>query len=174
MSIETVVAIRREKPDYPALSVEIRPLASSVDAAAFRSLNEEWIVRHFALEAKDVETLNDPENMILRKGGVIYMAHSGDEKVGCVALIPMGGAVYELAKMAVAPHFRGQGFGRKLLLHAMEQVRALGAKSLFLGSSTKLPAAVRLYESVGFGHVPSGELPPMGYTRADVFMRMML
>ena len=174
MSAETVVAIRGEKPGFPALSIEIRPLASSEDAAAFRSLNEEWIIRHFSLEAKDVETLSDPENAILRKGGLIFVAHSGKENAGCVALIPMSNGVYELSKMAVAPHLRGQGFGRKLLLHAIEQARAIGAKSLFLGSSTKLSAAVRLYESVGFRHVPAEALPPMPYTRADVFMELVL
>jgi hypothetical protein len=47
-------------------------------------------------------------------------------------------------------------------------------KSLFLGSNSKLPAAVTLYESVGFRHVDRATLPDMHYSRADVFMEMML
>ena len=50
----------------------------------------------------------------------------------------------------------------------------MGARALFLGSSTKLPNAVHLYESVGFRHVPAESLPPMKYVRADVFMEMKL
>jgi putative acetyltransferase len=157
-----------------ATEVEIRPLRAGEDMTAFRTLNEEWITRYFALEAKDRETLGDPEKTILKKGGHILMAYLGLEAVGCVALIPMGDGVYELSKMAVAPQYRGLGIGRKLLQRAIAQGTRMGARSLFLGSSKKLQDAVHLYESVGFHHVPPEKLPPMPYVRADVFMEMAL
>jgi N-acetylglutamate synthase-like GNAT family acetyltransferase len=76
--------------------------------------------------------------------------------------------------MAVSPRLRGLGVGRRLLEHTIAEARALGAKSLFLGSSKKLKNAVHLYESVGFRHVAPDEIPPMPYTRADVFMAIEL
>ncbi len=155
-------------------SITIRPYAGKEDALAFRALNEEWITRHFALEAKDIETLGDPEHAILRKGGHIFMVDAEHEAAGCVALIPMCDGVYELSKMAVSPKLRGQGIGRRLLQYAIDQAKSIGAKSLFLGSSTKLANAVHLYEAVGFRHVPPEALPPMPYTRADVFMELPL
>jgi putative acetyltransferase len=155
-------------------TIEIRPLLPGDDSTAFRTLNEEWITRYFRLEAKDRETLGDPERTILRKGGYIFMVYADAEPVGCVALIPMGDGVYELSKMAVSPRLRGLGVGRRLLEYAVARARLLGARSLFLGSSTKLPNAVHLYESIGFRHVPPEKLPPMQYTRADVFMEMPL
>jgi putative acetyltransferase len=158
---------------HPA-EVEIRSLRVGEDLTAFRTLNEEWITRYFALEAKDRETLGDPEKTILQKGGQILMAYLDLEAVGCVALIPMGDGVYELSKMAVAPKLRGLGIGRKLLQHTIAQARTIGARSLFLGSSKKLKDAVHLYESVGFRHVAPENLPPMPYVRADVFMEMAL
>jgi putative acetyltransferase len=161
-------------PARTALEIEIRPLLPGDDATAFRTLNEEWINRHFTLEAKDRETLGDPENSILLKGGYVFMVYAGDEPVGCVALIPMSDGVYELSKMAVSPRLRGLGIGRRLLHHAIDRARSLGARSLFLGSSTKLPSAIHLYESIGFRHVPAEILPPMPYARADVFMEMTL
>ena len=154
------------------LAIKIRPLLPGDDATAFRTLNEEWINRHFSLEAKDVETLRDPRTSILLKGGSIFMVYAENEPVGCVALIPMNDGVYELSKMAISPHLRGQGLGRRLLEHAITQARIIGARSLFLGSSSKLADAVHLYESVGFRHVPPDTLPPMPYTRANVFMEM--
>jgi putative acetyltransferase len=154
--------------------ITIGPLRTAEDALAFRTLNEEWITRSFTLEAKDRETLGDPGKTILGKGGYIFMVHADSEAVGCVALIPMDNGVYELSKMAVSPKLRGLGIGRRLLLYAIEQARAIGAKSLFLGSSTKLENAVHLYEAVGFRHVPPESLPPMKYARADVFMEMHL
>ena len=155
-------------------AIHVRALRPGDDTSAFRTLNEEWITFYFTLEAKDRETLGDPENTILRRGGHIFMLYSGAEAIGCVALIPMTGGVYELSKMAVAPQQRGQGHGRRLLLHAISQAREIGATSLFLGSSTKLPSAVHLYESVGFRHVPPETLPPTPYTRANVFMELPL
>ena len=154
--------------------IEIRSLAPDDDATAFRTLNEEWITRYFTLEAKDRETLNNPAQSILLKGGHIFMAYSGSEAVGCVALIPMLNGVYELSKMAVSPHLRGRGLGRRLLQHAIAQARSIGARSLFLGSNTRLKDAVHLYESMGFRHVKPETLPPMPYSRADVFMEMPL
>jgi N-acetylglutamate synthase-like GNAT family acetyltransferase len=154
--------------------IEIRSLKTGEDTTAFKTLNEEWITRYFTLEKMDRETLGDPENKILRKGGHIFMVYLGHQAVGCVALIPLGQGVYELSKMAVAPELRGLGIGRRLLEHAITQAKQMGARSLFLGSNAKLTSAVHLYESVGFRHVPPGNIPPMPYTRANVFMEMPL
>ena len=155
-------------------TITFRALAAGDDTTVFRTLNEEWITRFFTLEAKDRETLGDPERTILAKGGAIFLALVEGEAVGCVALIPMEDGIYELSKMAVAPQQRGLGIGRALLQHAIAQARDLGAKSLFLGSNTKLANAVHLYESVGFRHVPPEQLPPMAYSRANVFMELPL
>lgn len=155
-------------------AIEIRPLALGYDTTPFRTLNEEWITRYFTLEAKDREILNDPVHSILLKGGHIFMAYAAAEAVGCVALIPIRDGVYEISKMAVSPHLRGRGIGRRLLQHAIAQARRLGASSLFLGSNTRLKDAVHLYESVGFRHVKPETLPPMPHSRADVFMEMSL
>jgi len=161
-----------EEDSKEQVAIEFRELQMGEDGTAFKTLNEEWITRYFVLEKKDRETLGDPENAILRKGGKIFLVESGGQTVGCVALIPMGESVYELSKMAVSPAMRGQGIGRKLLLHAIAQAKALGAASLFLGSNSVLKNAVHLYEEVGFKHVPPERLPEMHYARADVFMEM--
>ena len=160
--------------------VTFRALQPGEDATPFRTLNEEWITRWFTLEPHDVKVLNNPEDEILAKGGQIYFASVDDEVVGCVALIPLGGpggesaGTYELSKMAVAPSLRGGGIGRAQITFTITQARALGAKSLFLGSSPKLRNAVHLYESIGFAHVPPDSLPGIKYTRADVFMMLKL
>ena len=155
-------------------AIEIRALQPNEDAGAFRTLNEEWITKYFVLEQKDREILDDPEKTVLRQGGHIFMVYAEGQAVGCAALIPLGGGVYELSKMAVSPRLRGIGIGRRLLEHAITQAKVIGAKSIFLGSNTKLRSAVHLYESVGFRHVPPEKIPPMPYTRANVFMEMQL
>jgi putative acetyltransferase len=151
----------------------IRPLKDDADAAAFRSLNEEWIARYFTIEAQDRRQLDDPIAAYIDTGGEILIAELDGRAVGCVALMPDGTGAYELSKMAIAPELRGQGAGRALLSAAIDHARGLGARSLFLGSSRKLANAVHLYEALGFEHV-APETLHMPYARADVFMALML
>jgi putative acetyltransferase len=158
-------------PETERVEVTIRPLANEADAAAFRALNEQWIAHHFVVEEQDRRQLDDPVAAYIATGGEILIAELDGRPIGCVALVPDGSGAYELSKMAVSPERRGRGTGRKLLTAAIELARQHGARSLFLGSSHKLPAAVHLYEAVGFRHVPPEALH-MPYARADVFMEL--
>lgn len=145
------------------------------DAAAFQSLNEKWILQDFGnLEPEDLLTLRNPETYVLARGGQVFMATQGTRTVGCCALLAAGDGVYELAKMTVVDNCRGQGVGRQLLNFAVDAARSMGARSIFLGSNTKLIPALRLYESFGFRHVPPEQLPPSPYQRANVHMRLQL
>jgi putative acetyltransferase len=155
------------------MDLTIRPLRDDADAASFRSLNEEWIARYFAIETQDRRQLDDPIAAYIDTGGEILIAELDGRAVGCVALMPDGTGAYELSKMAIAPKLRGQGAGRALLSAAIDHARALGASSLFLGSSRKLANAVQLYEALGFEHV-APETLHMPYARADVFMQLTL
>src|ERR1700689_1020608 len=80
--------------------VEFRAFRAE-DAAAFRELNEDWITKDFGLEAKDRETLGDPEGHILQMGGHIFMAVVDGKAVGCCALLVVRPGVFEVAKMTV-------------------------------------------------------------------------
>ena len=150
-------------------TVDIRDFVAD-DAAAFRSLNEEWIRAYFSIEAPDIEVLGDPEGAILRPGGRILMAVAGAQPVGCCALLAEGDRVYELAKMAVAPAWRGRGLGRRLLRQVLATAREMGARRVWLGSNRRLADALHLYESIGFRACPPPHASP--YSRADVFMEM--
>jgi len=158
----------------PTSTLSITPMASADDARAFRDLNEEWITALFTLEDADRALLENPTGAIVDRGGQVLIARDGADRVGCVAVVPTGNGVFELSKMAVRPNQRNRGTGRQLILAAIDLAARLGATSLFLGSSTKLPSAVHLYESVGFSHVPAERVGPVPYARADVFMELLL
>lgn len=155
------------------MPIVIRDMTTAQDAEAFRRLNEQWISQHFVLEAEDRRQLDDPVAAIVRPGGQVLIAETEGAVVGCVALRPAGNRVYELSKMAVDPRSRGRGIGREVLRAALARAAALGASSVHLGSSTKLPNAVHLYETLGFVHVHPEELG-LPYARADVFMQLEL
>ncbi len=136
-------------------------------AEAFRTLNEAWIEKHFALEAKDREVLNDPQDQIIDKGGQIFMVLKDGAPVGCVALMKMADGGFEVAKMTVAEAVRGSGLGRRLMQRCIDAGAELGATRLYLETSSHLAPALALYRAMGFK-----DLPPMdtAYVRADVFM----
>lgn len=144
------------------------------DKEAFRTLNEEWIIKHFSLEEPDRQVLDDPEGHILSPGGQIIIAEAAGEPVGCCALIPTGPGEYELAKMAVTSRLQGAGIGRRILDYTIREARAMGARSLHLGSNHVLANAIHLYESLGFRHRAPEDFPPTPYARADVFMDLEL
>ena len=56
----------------------------------------------------------------------------------------------------------------------IERARGLGARRLFIETSHKLPAAIALYERLGFVHLAKEAVPPSEYARADVFMERWL
>lgn len=152
----------------------ITSMQTPEEARAFKTLNEEWIARIFTIEEADRILLDNPVENIVNRGGDVLIARDSDSIVGCVALVPTGAGVFELSKMSVTPELRGRGYGREIIHAAINRARGLGATSIFLGSSTKLPNAVHLYESVGFKPVPIEQIGPMPYVRADVFMELEL
>lgn len=134
----------------------------------------EWLTAFFHVEAKDEAALSDPEGTILVPGGQILLADITGRTVGCVALLPMPGDAYEVAKMAVAPEAQGRGVGRLLMEAALAWARERGARRLYLESNARLAPALRLYESAGFRHLPPHARPVSPYARADVFMELLL
>jgi putative acetyltransferase len=144
------------------------------DAASFRRLNEEWITRFFRIEPKEAPVLRDPQATVLDAGGRIFFATAGERCVGCCALIRLNDREFEVAKMAVEPSYQGAGIGRRLLQRVIEEGRNAGAQRLYLETNHALTPAIRLYESVGFTHIPDHRIVPSCYARADVYMELIL
>lgn len=136
-------------------------------AEAFRVLNEAWISKYFAIEAKDREVLGDPQGKIIDKGGLVFMALQDGEAVGCVALMKMEDGGYEVAKMTVSETLRGSGLGRLLMQRCIDAGAGLGATRLYLETNSTLAPALGLYRAMGFQDLAPADTP---YARADVFM----
>lgn len=143
------------------------------DEIAFRQLNEEWIERYFRVEAKEAEVLADPKGTVLDAGGKIFFAVIENRCVGCCALRRLSDDEFEVAKMAVTPSSQGGGIGRKLLQCVIETGRDMGARRLYLETNHTLTPAIRLYESVGFEHIPRERITLSVYKRADVYMELL-
>ncbi|MCR5874339.1 GNAT family N-acetyltransferase [Phenylobacterium sp. J426] len=136
-------------------------------AEAFRTLNEAWISKHFTLEPKDREVLEDPQGKIIATGGRIFMALQDGEPVGCVALLAMADGGFEVAKMTVTEAARGTGLGRRLMERCIEAGRESGATRLYLETNSSLAPALALYRAMGFQAL---EPTHTDYARCDVWM----
>jgi putative acetyltransferase len=137
----------------------------------FKALNLAWIREHFKVEQKDLDQVNNPQRC-LEEGGEIFFVTMGDRAAGTCAMYPSGPVSYELAKMAVHPDFRGQGFGDLLMNGAEAWVRSKGAKEILILSNTVLAPAIKLYEKHGFTTTHLGPHPD--YERCNIEMRKSL
>lgn len=139
--------------------------------ADFIQLNEAWITRYFKIEEVDRELAKNP-NKIIDDGGYVFSLVYKGEVLGVCALFRNEGQVFELARMAVSTTHQGRGLGSLLLRTALKKCRAVGARSVFLISNTKLESAIHLYKKHGFLTESKGEHP--AYARANIVMRLKL
>lgn len=142
-------------------------------AADFHDINVEWISSMFVVEAADRQVLENPRAAILDRGGVILFAATAEHGVvGTCALYQTARGEFELTKMGVRAAARGMKIGERLLDATIERARALGAKKLYLLTSSSCKAAIHLYEKAGFAH-DAEIMASYGarYQRCDVAMR---
>jgi len=156
----------------PDSKLQIVPFEARFQPAFF-ALNEAWISQYFTMEQPDYNALNNPQGYILEKGGAILIALYDGKPVGTCALIKMDHPTYqfELAKMAVSPDAQGKGIGFALGVATLEEAKRLGAKAVYLESNSKLDAALRLYQKLGFQDIQGYDSP---YDRCDVQMAFFL
>lgn len=140
---------------------------------AFKALNEEWIKTFFVMEASDYKLLDNPEEHILNKGGHIVFALLNNEAVGTCALVKRNDnpLTFELSKMAVSPKAQGKKIGYLLGTALVDLAKNLHAEKVVLETNSVLVPAIKLYEKLGFKHVP---IVDAGYDRVDVQMELNL
>ncbi len=120
-----------------ALAAQALESAAQLHRAAFAPLGERtWTQQELA------ELLAAPG-----VNGSLLQLHGIDV---AFALYRIAADEAELLTIAVDPAHRRRGAGRALLAAVIEQVRALGACSVFLEVGADNPAARTLYERAGF------------------------
>lgn len=139
----------------------------------FHAINAEWIGAMFSLEDKDREILSNPRKTIIDRGGFVLFVESAElGVVGTCALMKIEEGVFELTKMGVLERARGRGAGELLLETTLARASAMGIDTLYLLTSSKCAAAIKLYEKLGFEH-DAHIMKKYGaaYARCNVAMR---
>ena len=134
------VAAREDLPDIVRLLADDELGQAREDMR--EPVNERYVV---AFEDIAADTGNDL--VVMEQDGVC---------VGClqITIFPgfdrLGARRGWIEGVRVAPHLRGQGFGRALLLWAIEHARKKNCDFVQLAVNKKRNDAIRFYEALGF------------------------
>lgn len=135
----------------------------------FEAFNRVWIERHFEMEPVDEWVLTNPDKAIIEPGGAILIAKYRGVPAGTVGLRKVDDDTWEFTKMAVDENYRRLGIAEALSYASFRKASLLGARTVVLYSNTLNAGAIKLYEKIGFQHVP---VEPGVYKRANVKMVM--
>ncbi len=85
-------------------------------------------------------------------GSGLWLAHSGQHLVGCIALrpLPQCSRAGEIKRLYVRPEFRGSGAAQALLAALEDYSADVGYEWLYLDSKDDLAAALRFYQRNGY------------------------
>lgn len=102
----------------------------------------------------DEEVLNLPGKYGAPEGR-LFLAFSGENPAGCIALRKLEDGVCEMKRLFVREDFRGQKIGVLLIEKIIEEAGKIGYKKMRLDTHPpKMGKAVKLYESYGFREIP--------------------
>lgn len=138
----------------------------------FADITRQWVSSMFTLEDNDLRIIENPQGLIIDRGGVILFVEAEDLGIiGTCALMPVDGRSYELTKMGVLETARSRKAGDFLLREVLKRAQALEMEELFLLTNHKCEAAIHLYEKFGFQH-DADVMQRFGarYQRCDVAM----
>lgn len=107
----------------------------------------------------EIENLSfaDPYSRMLLKGLILYapvfiVAECNKRIIGYVcATVEKDGVLYgHIVSIAVHPNYRRRGIGSALLLRAIEDLRKMGVKIVYLECRVSNEAAINFYKKHGF------------------------
>lgn len=113
------------------------------------------------ITAEQQPDLRDIRGFYQVRNGNFWVASSGGDVVGTIALLDLGNGQGALRKMFVRPDFRGPDKGTaQLLLDALlDWCQARSVRDIFLGTTAQFLAAHRFYERNGFSEIAKSALP---------------
>lgn len=82
--------------------------------------------------------------------GQCFVAEADQQVVGVYVLLPTRPETAELVNIAVDEEFQGQGIGKQLVNHAIQEAKRLGFKTLAIGTGNSSIGQLALYQKCGF------------------------
>ena len=130
------------------------------DAAEVARIYESAKGTEFCAWNEFYPTLEHAQNDAL--AGCLYILKDGDVTLGCASVeaVPEDSdlpqwrvrdeAFCEVARVAIAPEYRGKGYAKLLMSLLIEELKRDGVRSIHLLAAKMNPPAYRTYASLGF------------------------
>jgi N-acetylglutamate synthase-like GNAT family acetyltransferase len=119
------------------------------------------VLQSYGITANQATTdkdLLDIEANYWDRKGAFFLLLRGEEVIGTTALHYETDTVCEICRMYLAPKYRGQGLGRRLLEHCVREARERGFEEMCLKTASVLVEAISLYKRAGFTVVEGAEV----------------
>ncbi|ASA22474.1 GNAT family N-acetyltransferase [Paenibacillus donghaensis] len=97
--------------------------------------------------------LADPSQELVEnyvRQGDCYVAEEHHEIIGVYVLLCLKPETVELVNVAVAEEKQGRGLGKRLVQHALEAAKALGYRTIEVGTGNSSIGQLALYQKCGF------------------------
>ena len=103
---------------------------------------------------------------LIVEGVAFFLIRDDGAPVGCGGIKLFGTEYGEIKRMYVRPQSRGRGFAKMMLNHLADYAQKQGVATLRLETGIHQPAAIALYEQIGFE-----QIPPFGDYKFDPLSR---
>ncbi|MDN9012759.1 GNAT family N-acetyltransferase [Brevibacillus laterosporus] len=97
--------------------------------------------------------LADPSERLVKEyvaRGQCYIMEQDGRIIGTYVLIPTRPETVELVNVAVDEELHGKGYGKQLVLHAIERARLNHYKTIEIGTGNSSVVQLALYQKCGF------------------------
>ncbi|GIN99884.1 putative N-acetyltransferase YvbK [Brevibacillus halotolerans] len=97
--------------------------------------------------------LADPSERLVKEyvaRGQCYIMEQDGRIIGTYVLIPTRPETVELVNVAVDEELHGKGYGKQLVLHAIESARLNHYKTIEIGTGNSSVVQIALYQRCGF------------------------
>ncbi|AKF96339.1 GNAT family N-acetyltransferase [Brevibacillus laterosporus] len=97
--------------------------------------------------------LADPSERLVKEyvaRGQCYIMEQDGRIIGTYVLIPTRPETVELVNVAVDEELHGKGYGKQLVLHAIESARLNHYKTIEIGTGNSSVVQIALYQKCGF------------------------
>lgn len=128
-------------------------MSAKVIRDAFRSVAELFDLTIDNAPSNAAFISEDKLYAMKESGITLFGAFEGEKQVGFVSVEKANDTVFYLEKLAVLPEHRHKGFGKILMDHVFDYVRAQGGKRISIGIINENTVLKNWYEAYGFGEV---------------------
>ncbi len=132
-------------------------MSLSIEPAEINSDSGRWLLTELWAEVDHIygnDTPSDPELAGMDAAGAGFIiARDAGEAIGCGAIRPFTDTIAEVKRMYVVPSKRGRGIAREMMHFLEQRARENGFSAVCLETGLRQPAAIRLYESLGYRRI---------------------